>query len=145
MIALTWLAFCSDWTCNWVSRKVMFNLIHLCLDSIIFIYWLDLIRSSLMTQSNFFLIELTSLGSVLRIDPIIFHLDNSTNWFTLSIPYPFNYLDSDVIPFTLNMEDGERRSQWCSDEHDWFSPDLVQNNWGQWYPNIYGGFNYPYP
>ena len=41
--------------------------------------------------------------------------------------YYFNYLDSDVISFTFHMEDDEIRSQLCSDEHDWFSPDLTRN------------------
>ena len=40
---------------------------------------------------------------------------------------PFNYLDSDVISFNLQVEYGERRSQVCSDEHDWFILDLTRN------------------
>ena len=46
------LAFCYDWTCDWVSLLVILNLKLLCLDSISFPYWLELIRSSLTTWSN---------------------------------------------------------------------------------------------
>ena len=54
----------------------------------------------------------------------------------------FNCLNSDVLPFTFHVEDGERRSQLCSDEHAWFIPDLTQNTQGQWCPNIPGGSKY---
>ena len=54
----------------------------------------------------------------------------------------FNYLDLDVPPFTFHVEYGERLSQPCSDEYDWFSPDLLQNNWGGWCTNITGGSKY---
>ena len=84
-----------------------------------------------MNQSNDFLLtqlywvqsyESIQLISILRFKRIDFH----------SIFHiPFNYLDSNVIPFTFHLEDGERRSQSCSDEHDWFSPDLTQNNQGR--------------
>ena len=42
----------------------------------------------------------------------------------------------------LHLEDGERRFQLCSDENDWFIPDLTKNTRGWWCPNIPGGFNY---
>ena len=57
----------------------------------------------------------------------------------------FNYLDSNVIPFTFHVEDGERRSQSCYNEHNCFRPDLKRNTQGQWCPNITGGFNYSKP
>ena len=44
---------------------------------------------------------------------------------------PFKYLASDVLPFTFYVEYGERHSQSCSDEHDWFGTDLTQNTRGQ--------------
>ena len=43
------------WTCDWISRLVMFNHMLLCIDSIIFLYWIDLIRSSITNRSNYFL------------------------------------------------------------------------------------------
>ena len=55
---------------------------------------------------------------------------------------PFKYLESDVLAFAFQLEDGERRSQSCSDEYYWFSSDLTRNTWGQWCPNIPGGLNY---
>ena len=33
---------------------------------------------------------------------------------------PFNYLGSDVLPLTFHVEDGEIRSQSCSNEYYWF-------------------------
>ena len=45
---------CYDWSCDWVSRLVIFNHMLLCLDSNIFPYLLDLISSSLTIWSNFF-------------------------------------------------------------------------------------------
>ena len=55
---------------------------------------------------------------------------------------PFNYLDSDIIPFNFHLEDGERCFESCYDEHDWFIPDFTRNNRGRWCPNICSGFNY---
>ena len=55
---------------------------------------------------------------------------------------PFNYLDSDVIPFPFYVEDVERRFQSYSDKHDWFGLDLTQNTRGRWCPNIPGGSKY---
>ena len=52
MLALKFLAFYSDLTFDWVSRQVMFDPIHICLNSISFIYWFDLIRSSIMNEFN---------------------------------------------------------------------------------------------
>ena len=54
---LKFLALCSGWTCDWVSRVFMLNHKLLCLDSIILLYSLDLIRSSLTTWYNLFLSE----------------------------------------------------------------------------------------
>ena len=45
---------CFYWTCDLMLRLVMFNQILLCTDSIIFLYWIGLIRSSLTTWSNYF-------------------------------------------------------------------------------------------
>ena len=42
----------------------------------------------------------------------------------------------------LYLGGGERRSQLCSDEHDWFSQELMLNTQGRWCTNIPGGFNY---
>ena len=42
----------------------------------------------------------------------------------------FNYLDSDVLPFSFRVEDGERRSQPYSREYDWLGPDLTLNTQG---------------
>ena len=47
-----------------------------------------------------------------------------------SIPYSlflFNYLGSNVLPFTFHVEDGERRSQPYSGEYDWLNLDLMRN------------------
>ena len=56
-------AFCSGWTCDWVSLLVMFNHKLLCLNSISSSYWINLTSSILTTLSNFFpsddLIELS--------------------------------------------------------------------------------------
>ena len=43
----------------------------------------------------------------------------------------FNYLDLNVLPFTFHMEDGERRPQLFSYEHDWFRPDLKKKSRGR--------------
>ena len=40
----------------------------------------------------------------------------------------YGFLDSGVLPFTSHVEDGERLSQSCSDEYDWFNPYLTQND-----------------
>ena len=53
---------------------------------------------------------------------------------------PFNYLDSGVLPFAFHVKYVERRHQLCSDEHEWFIPDLTWNTQVQWYPNIPDGF-----
>ena len=55
---------------------------------------------------------------------------------------PFKYLDSNVFPFTFHVEDGERRSQSCYDEHDWFGTNLTRNIRGWLCPNITGGSKY---
>ena len=47
--------FCLDWTCDWMPQLVVFNTNPLCLDSISFPCWLELIRPSLTTQSNQFM------------------------------------------------------------------------------------------
>ena len=49
------LAFCLDWTCDWVSELVMFNPNPLCIDSISFPSCPKLIRSILTNQSNQFM------------------------------------------------------------------------------------------
>ena len=54
----------------------------------------------------------------------------------------FNYSESDVLPFTFHVEDGEICSQLCSDEHDWFILNLTQNTRGRRCPNIPGGSKY---
>ena len=53
-IILMCLAFCSGWTCDSVSQLAMFNHKLLCIDSISFPYWIELIGSSLPTRSNYF-------------------------------------------------------------------------------------------
>ena len=84
-----------------------------------------------MTQPNYFLLtqlywvqsyDLIQLISVCRFKRAGFH-----SLFRII----FNYLDSGVLPFTFYLEYGERRSQYCSDGHDWFSPDLTLNILGQ--------------
>ena len=55
---------------------------------------------------------------------------------------PFTYLDSNVLPFTFHVEDGEIRSRSCCDEYDRFSLDLTQNTQGRLFPNIPGGSKY---
>ena len=78
-------AICCDWTCDSVSQLFMFNRMLLCLDSISFTYWLNLIRSSLTTRSNYFLsIDLSEFSLITYYLLLIY----------------FNYLDSDVLPFT---------------------------------------------
>ena len=133
--------FYLDWTCDGVSQYVMFNTITLCINSIIFLHWFNLIRSSLVTQSNWFL--LTRLHWVHYYDSIqlisIWRLKKTE--FHSPFRITFNSLDSNVIPFTFHLEDGEIRSQSCSDEHDWFSPDLTWNTRVWWCPNIIGSFN----
>ena len=120
----------------------MFNPIHLCLDSNSFLHWFNLIWSSSMIRSNYFLLtrlhwvqsyNLVQLISILRFKRIGFH-----SLFRIN----FNYLASDVLPFTFHLEDGEILSQLCSNEHDWFIPDLIQNTRGRWCPNIPGCYNY---
>ena len=77
---LTCLAFCLDWTCDWMSQLVVFNPNPLCLDSTSFPYWPELIRSSLTTQYNQFmsvdLIELSiipySLFLLIIYTPMLF-------------------------------------------------------------------------
>ena len=83
-----------------------------------------------MTPSNLFLIDSTSLGPVLQLDPINSHQDNNRIEFHYIFRIPFNYLDSDFLPLTFHMEDGKRRSQLCYYEHDLFIPHLTQNNQG---------------
>ena len=120
----------------------MFNPIFLCLDSISFLHWFDLIRSNPMTRFNWFLLTrlywVQSYDSTQLISVWIFKRTAFHSLFRI----PFNYLDSNVLSFTFHLEYGERRPQSCSDEHDWFSPDLTQNTRGRWCPNIPVGFNY---
>ena len=40
---------------------------------------------------------------------------------------PLNYLDSNVIPFTFRVKDGERHPQLHSGEYYWLGPDLTRN------------------
>ena len=117
---MTCIVFYLDWTCDRVSRYVMFNPIYLCFNSSSFI------RLSFMNWYNEFLsirlhwvqyYKSIKLIPICRIKRIEFH---SLFYIT------FNYLESDVLLFTFHVEDGERLSQPCSDEHDWFSPDLLQ-------------------
>ena len=102
----------------------MFNTISLCLDSISFMYLFDLSRYSLHWFQSYNSIQLIYICIIKRIE---FH-----SLFCI----PFNYLYSDVLPFTFQMEDVERRSQSCSDENDWFSPDLMRNTRGRLRSNI---------
>ena len=44
----------------------------------------------------------------------------------------FNHFDSDFIPFTLFMEDGERHSQSHSGEYYWLVPDLTLSTLGRY-------------
>ena len=46
----------------------------------------------------------------------------------------FNLFDSDVLPFTFNVEDGEIRSQSHSREYYWLGPYLTQNTQGLYIP-----------
>ena len=78
-------------------------------------YWFDLIILSLMDWSNYFLLiiihwvqayDSTQLTSIRRIKVIEFQSLLRIN---------FNYLDSDVIPFNFQMDDGKRLPQSCSE------------------------------
>ena len=120
----------------------MFNPIPICLDSISFLYWFDLISSIPMTRYNWFLLtRIHWVQSYESIQLISIWIFKRAGFHSLLL-IPFNYLDSGVLPFTFHLEDGERRSQSCSDEHDLFSPYLTWNTQGRWCPNIPGGFNY---
>ena len=142
MDTLTYLTFCSDWTFEWVSQLVMFNLIPLCFNSILFLHWFDQIRSSSMTWYNQFLLtRLHWFQSYNLIQLISIWIFKRTEFHSI-FPIPFNYLGSDVLYFTSHLEDGERRFQPSFYEHDWFSPDLKWNTWWWWCTNIPGGFNY---
>ena len=88
----------------------MFNHMVLCLKSISLPTLFDLISSSNTTQYNYFL-----SGDLTKLILIPFYL------------LLFNYLYSDVLNFTFRVEDGERRSQRYSGEHDWLGPYLTQN------------------
>ena len=53
------------------------------------------------------------------------------------IPYflfIFEYLDFDVIPFTLRVEDYERHSKPYLGKYAWLGPDLTQNTRGRYIP-----------
>ena len=84
-----------------------------------------------MTQSHYFLLNqlhwVQSYNSIQSISISRF----KQNEFHYLFRIPFNYLDYVFLPFTLHLEDGERPSQSCSDENDWFSPDLTQNTQGE--------------
>ena len=79
-----------DLTCGLVSLLVMLNRMLLCIDSSSLPYLLNLIRSSLTNRYNY-------LSSVIlsELSLIPYSL----------FPVPYNYLDSDVLPFnfTWNM------------------------------------------
>ena len=78
-----------------------------------------------MTQYNYLLLALLhwvhSYDSIQLISIWIFKQTEFHSLFCV----PFNYLESDALPFTFHLEDGERRSKSCSDEHHWFIPDLT--------------------
>ena len=96
----------------------MFNPNHLRLESIIFPCWLDLPRSSLMTQSNYF-----TYGDLIEFSLI-------PNSLLLLIIYtPMFFLK-------LHLEDCEINPPQYSQEYDWLSPDLTENNW-EWYILIF--------
>ena len=86
------LAFCLDWTCDWVSQLVVFNTNPLYIDSVIFPCWPELISSSLATQSNQFmsrnLIELSIIPYYLLLLIIYFPKSSQRSWFL--ILYFFN-------------------------------------------------------
>ena len=85
----------------WLS--IMFNLISLCLNSINFMYWFNIIMSSLITWSNLLINDSNSLVPVLWLNPIYFHFDNWENivsFFILnsfSIIYPRMFFPSPSI------------------------------------------------
>ena len=70
-----------------------------------------------MTRSNKFRIDSTSLGPLLRLNPIIFIWIMKRIEFHSLFRIPFIYLYSDILPFTFHMENGEKRSQSCSHEN----------------------------
>ena len=76
---------CCDWTCDCVSLLVKVNHMFLCLDSNIFPYWLNLIRSSLTTWSNYFPSEDLSELNLITYSLLIIIFDS---------------LDSDALSFT---------------------------------------------
>ena len=53
----------------------------------------------------------------------------------------FNCFGSDVLPFALRVEDGERLSQSHSREYDWLGPYPMLNTQGRLYPYIPGSLN----
>ena len=57
----------------------------------------------------------------------------------------FLYIDSNVLPFALRMEYGERHSQSHSGEYGWLGPYPTWNTQGRLYPYIPGSFNYSDP
>ena len=120
----------------------MFNPFPLCIDSISFLYWFNLIRSSVMTWYYQFLFTLLhwvqSYDSIQLISILIFKRIEFHSLFRI----PFKYLDSDVLHVTFHLEDDEKHSQSCSDKHHWFRPYLTQNTWWRWRPYIPGDFKY---
>ena len=95
-----------------------------------------------MTQSHDFLLNrlhwFQSYNSIQLISISRFRKNEFQSLFRI----PLNYLVFNVPPFTFHLEDGERRFQSCSNEHDWFRAYFTWNTHRRWCPNIPGGFNY---
>ena len=65
------------------------------------------------------------MGPVLLLESINFHLKDLKNQFQYIFRIPFNYLDSGVFSFTLDVKYSEIRSQSFSNEYDMFIPELM--------------------
>ena len=108
----------------------MFNTIYICINSISFMYWLDLIMLSLITWSNLFLLIRLHWVQSYDSNQLIYIWRIKRIEFQSLFRITFNYIDSDVPTFTFHVEDDEIRSQSCPNEHDWFSPYLTKNTQG---------------